>query len=110
MWSQIEVDIGILAASLPCLSPLLKLVWSGFSTIRAGTPSQVPTIPGYRGSWEEKDYSKNSVSDVEKSPRLGATGYYDDAWDMQEQIGAARTANARIAVKTEVSGICYTKI
>lgn len=43
-WSQIEVDVGIVAASLPSLSPLLKRMWSGFAIDRPKTPSQMPTL------------------------------------------------------------------
>ncbi|CAI6337644.1 unnamed protein product [Periconia digitata] len=32
VWGQIEVDVGIVAASLPSLSPLLKKFWCGVST------------------------------------------------------------------------------
>ncbi|USP77478.1 uncharacterized protein yc1106_04752 [Curvularia clavata] len=51
VWSQIEVDVSILAASLPCLSPLFKHVFG--SPGRSETPSQIPTLPGYRESWGE---------------------------------------------------------
>ncbi|KAI4907771.1 hypothetical protein J4E90_009178 [Alternaria incomplexa] len=67
VWSQIEVDIGILAASLPSLSPLLKHVFH--CPARATTPSEVPTLPGYRGSWGEKNLvSMDDEDDIEKSP------------------------------------------
>jgi hypothetical protein len=41
MWSQIEVDAGIVAASLPSLSPLLKRLWSDLVTHR---PSGIATF------------------------------------------------------------------
>ncbi|OAL48471.1 hypothetical protein IQ07DRAFT_622898 [Pyrenochaeta sp. DS3sAY3a] len=110
VWSQIEVDVGIIAASLPCLSPLLKLAWSGFSTPRAGTPSQVPTIPGYRGSWAASNMSKNSEFDVEKMEKLEENGYFDNAPEAENQIGVAKTADARIAMRMETSRISYTMI
>ncbi|KAL5468505.1 hypothetical protein PMIN07_002732 [Paraphaeosphaeria minitans] len=49
LWSQIEVDVGIVAASLPCLSPLLKQIWSGFAHSRTLSPSYVPACfePGF---------------------------------------------------------------
>ncbi|KAK7181731.1 hypothetical protein PSPO01_12181 [Paraphaeosphaeria sporulosa] len=49
LWSQIEVDVGIVAASLPSLSPLLKQIWSGFAHSRTLSPSHVPTLiePGF---------------------------------------------------------------
>lgn len=110
VWSQIEVDVGIIAASLPCLSPLLKLAWSGFSTPRAGTPSQVPTIPGYRGSWAASNMSKNSEFDVEKMEKLEENGYFDNASGAETQIGVAKTADARIAMRMETSRISYARI
>lgn len=49
LWSQIEVDVGIVAASLPSLSPLLKQIWSGFAHSRTTSPSHVPKLiaPGF---------------------------------------------------------------
>ncbi|KAL1796731.1 hypothetical protein ACET3X_005271 [Alternaria dauci] len=64
VWSQIEVDIGILAASLPSLSPLLKQVFN--CPHRTATLSEVPTIPGYRGSWGEKNLVSIDDDDLEK--------------------------------------------
>ncbi|KAF1831250.1 hypothetical protein BDW02DRAFT_505740 [Decorospora gaudefroyi] len=66
VWSQIEVDVGIVAASLPCLSPLLKQVWVGFCHTQnhsASTPSQMRTVPGYRESWEKGVVSVDFESD-----------------------------------------------
>jgi len=71
VWSQIEVDIGILAASLPSLSPLLKQVFH--CPHRTATPSEVPTIPGYRGSWGEKNLVSIDDDDLEK----GTGGAFD---------------------------------
>ncbi|KAH7346953.1 hypothetical protein BKA66DRAFT_433216 [Pyrenochaeta sp. MPI-SDFR-AT-0127] len=114
VWSQIEVDVGIIAASLPCLSPLLKLVCSGLSIARPVTPSQVPTLPGYRGSWgEEKNMSANSELDVEKTSKPEGTSYFNDAWDLEEAvyIGVAKTADARIVMEHGSPRIVdYTKI
>ncbi|KAJ4355748.1 uncharacterized protein N0V89_003768 [Didymosphaeria variabile] len=44
LWSQIEVDVGIVAASLPSLSPLLKQIWSGLAHSRTMSPSHIPTL------------------------------------------------------------------
>ncbi|KAF2448226.1 hypothetical protein P171DRAFT_470068, partial [Karstenula rhodostoma CBS 690.94] len=44
LWSQIEVDVSIVAASLPSLSPLLKQMWSSFAHSRTLSPSHVPTL------------------------------------------------------------------
>ncbi|PSN73973.1 hypothetical protein BS50DRAFT_469916, partial [Corynespora cassiicola Philippines] len=43
VWSEIEVDVGIVMASLPSLSPLLRKMWSGFFTYR--TPTQIRELP-----------------------------------------------------------------
>jgi hypothetical protein len=44
MWSQVEVDAGIVAASLPSLSPLLKRLWSDLVTPRPGSASGMVTL------------------------------------------------------------------
>lgn len=93
VWSQIEVDIGILAASLPSLSPLLKHVFH--CPARATTPSEVPTLPGYRGSWGEKNLvSMEDEDDIEKS-----------AWDFaspEEKNGAFNFDVERRLTVTEI--------
>ena len=67
VWSQIEVDVAIVAASLPSLSPLFKQAWLGFHTpTRASTPSQIPTLPGYRESWGVEEKLGSFNDDVEK--------------------------------------------
>jgi hypothetical protein len=67
VWSQIEVDVAIVAASLPSLSPLFKQAWLGFHTpTRASTPSQIPTLPGYRESWGVGKRLGSFDDDVEK--------------------------------------------
>lgn len=111
MWSQIEVDVGIVAASLPSLSPLLKLVWTGFTPSRASTPSQVPTLPGFRKSWGKMDeprttgpkldkkYEVEDDSDSEKQLDKRDVSFYDDDDEDEEEeeevvVGTARTINA----------------
>jgi len=61
VWSQLEVDIGIVAATLPCLSPLFKQVF--FSNNRACTPSKIPTLPGYDKSWRSKELVSDDDDD-----------------------------------------------
>ncbi|KAG9376759.1 hypothetical protein PtrSN002B_002376 [Pyrenophora tritici-repentis] len=61
VWSQLEVDIGIVAASLPCLSPLFKHVFFSKDN-RPSTPSKIPTLPGYDKSWR-KDIDSDSDDD-----------------------------------------------
>ncbi|EUC37204.1 hypothetical protein COCVIDRAFT_14926 [Bipolaris victoriae FI3] len=66
VWSQIEVDVSILAASLPCLYPLFKHVFHPCS--RPATPSEMPTLPGYPESWAEQDLvSRDGSEDLEKN-------------------------------------------
>ncbi|KAF1927398.1 uncharacterized protein M421DRAFT_30823, partial [Didymella exigua CBS 183.55] len=50
VWSQIEVDVGVLTACLPCLSPLLRLFFPATRAQRNMTPSMV-TLPKYSASW-----------------------------------------------------------
>lgn len=97
VWSQIEVDVGIVAASLPSLSPLLKQVWTVFPTTgRSSTPSQLPDFPQYRDSLIREPLSKEMVIDVEKSMKVSEAGYYNELSDVDEEIGVARTANIKI--------------
>lgn len=65
LWSQIEVDVGIIAACLPSLSPLFKQVWSGVSNSRTLSPSRIPTLiePGH----------DNQGDDVEALKKLPST-------------------------------------
>lgn len=44
LWSQIEVQVGIVAASLPSLSPLLKQAWWGFTFPRSLSSSRTRTL------------------------------------------------------------------
>jgi hypothetical protein len=75
VWSQIEVDIGIVTACLPCLSPLLRLVWTGVSppmSPRAQTPSMM-YLPGM-SSWDsddEKDGWENEKEEWERDEKRG---------------------------------------
>lgn len=66
VWSQIEVDIGIVTACLPCLSPLLRLAWSEVGVkSRTMTPSMV-TLPKYSGSWGSVDTATGEVEKVDE--------------------------------------------
>jgi hypothetical protein len=98
VWSQIEIDIAIVAASLPSLSPLLQKVWTGFHHTqgRASTPSQVPTLPGYRESWRTP--SKPSFS---SSP--GA--YNDEVWDCDIEKMEGFGVEKRLTVREKEMGI-----
>ncbi|KZM26891.1 hypothetical protein ST47_g1976 [Ascochyta rabiei] len=132
VWSQIEVDIGILTACLPCLSPLLRLVWSEVSVPRTMTPSMVE-LPKYSGSWksvdsqesmEEKDIPGGKRIEMvigdktrdkelprlpedveEKNGRVKMSNYYDDASDEEEarDVGVARTGSKRPETNRKLS-------
>ncbi|KAH6625684.1 hypothetical protein C7974DRAFT_205507 [Boeremia exigua] len=123
VWSQIEVDVGILTACLPCLSPLLRMFWSEVRVPRITTPSMVQ-LPKYSGSWDSVD-SKDSqasggsvgkeeggrgdgavrVSEKElpalpagprgRSAAEGMSGYYEDASDEEEARDADDIGVAR---------------
>ncbi|KAJ4354852.1 hypothetical protein N0V95_003462 [Ascochyta clinopodiicola] len=124
VWSQIEVDIGILTACLPCLSPLLRLVWSEVSVPRIMTPSMIE-LPKYSGSWKSID-SQESMEEKgtpggktlemvfdhkmrnkelpglpgdvgERNGQVKVSSYYDDASDEEEarDVGVARTGSKR---------------
>jgi hypothetical protein len=86
VWSQIEVNVGIVAASLPSLSPLFKQIFGGCHTqTRASTPSQIPTIMGYRESWgvEQKmggfEEDDEVVWDADIGGKLGG-------WDVERRL------------------------
>ncbi|KAJ8107852.1 hypothetical protein OPT61_g8579 [Boeremia exigua] len=113
VWSQIEVDVGIITACLPCLSPILRFVWSEVHAPRTVTPSMVE-LPKYSGSWgsvdsQESGAEKGKEGEGEKTglrgksdavrvrekelPALpedvrkelnGFSSYYDDASDEEE--------------------------
>ncbi|KAJ4369298.1 hypothetical protein N0V86_009129 [Didymella sp. IMI 355093] len=120
VWSQIEVDIGILTACLPCLSPLLRLFFHSAREPRTLTPSMV-TLPEYPGSWASVDSQESggSKGQQEGASEKGAgqegkqgarvrwcekelpavpeeseraSGYYEDASDEEEarEIGIAK--------------------
>jgi hypothetical protein len=82
-WSQIEVDVGIVAASLPSLSPLLKHVWSGFATDRPMMPSQLPTLlaPDVKGPLQDLSPWSEEFGDT-KEKELET--WYNDARDSED--------------------------
>jgi hypothetical protein len=100
IWSQIEVDIGVLTACLPCLSPLLVLFYKSTHTKRAVTPSMVslPKYSGGLGSSIEED-EKEGKGELALGEGRGKEGevkwtekelpaipgeYYDGASDEEE--------------------------
>jgi hypothetical protein len=102
VWSQIEVDVGIVVASLPSLHPLVQQVWKGFSTTRRLTPSQLPDFPEYHGS--EITLMSSEVVDMEKSLKASEVSFYDEASDAEDDIDKAKTVEARTEVKSLPTG------
>lgn len=125
VWSQIEVDIGILTACLPCLSPLLRLFWSEVSVHRSMTQSMVE-LPKYDGgltsdgaldSQEGRDMKEKAGTQQGKVPGekevrwsekelppvpVERASYYEGASDEEEarESGVAReVSNARSSSK-----------
>ncbi|XPT03226.1 hypothetical protein M3J09_012327 [Ascochyta lentis] len=123
VWSQIEVDIGILTACLPCLSPLLRLVWSEVSVTRTMTPSMVE-LPKYSGSWKSVDSQENMQEkgmqgdqiiemvtenktgdkellqfpeDIDEKGQFDMSSYYDDASDEEaaRNVSVARISSRK---------------
>ncbi|KAF2686297.1 hypothetical protein K458DRAFT_298376 [Lentithecium fluviatile CBS 122367] len=78
VWSQIEVDVSIVAASLPSLSPLLKQLWSGFAMERPLTPSQISTLLGPE-SKRFPTITKPPALSVERSKGRKCSTFFDDA-------------------------------
>jgi hypothetical protein len=106
VWSQIEVDIGILAASLPSLSPLLAPVWTGSPSSRAATPSEMPDFPEYRVSWSHSTLTDGFVPDMEKAAHVRMSCYSDDKPDEEDM----KMATARMITIRRPSRVKYTKI
>ncbi|KAH7065868.1 hypothetical protein BKA63DRAFT_585876 [Paraphoma chrysanthemicola] len=109
VWSQIEVDVGILAASLPSLSPLVKRLWSGFTTKRSSTPSQMPDFPQYLDSVNQPGGPRRGSIDIEKSFKADESNYWDGLSVVVDEIGVAKTADARIALRLKPAQIVYIK-
>lgn len=89
VWSQIEVDIGIVTACLPCLSPLLRLAWTGLSppqSPRVQTPSMM-YLPGM-SSWDSDD-EKDGWEDEKEAWEHGAEGSWThgdkEGWDARHR-------------------------
>jgi hypothetical protein len=102
VWSQIEVDVGIVVASLPSLHPLVQQVWKGFSTTRRLTPSQLPDFPEYRQSGIT--FVSSDAVDMEKSLKANEVTFYDEASDAEDEIDIAKAAESRIEVKSLNTG------
>ena len=103
VWSQIEVDVGIVAASLPSLSPLLKQAWLGLhAPTRASTPSQIRTLPGYRESWGVEK-RMGSSDDEEKGVWGVDVGGKVGGWDVEKRL----TVREREMGKSLDMGISY---
>lgn len=96
IWSQIEVDVGIVVASLPSLNPLLKQVWKGSSKKRSLTPSQLPDFPEYQQGWNPGGSPSAPDFDVEKSRNHSATSFYDESSDTEDEIDKAKLAVPKV--------------
>jgi hypothetical protein len=94
IWGQIEVDIGIVVASLPSLNPLMKKFWGGASKKRSLTPSQLPDFPEYQECWSLQEPSS---PDLEKSFKASEISFYDETSDVEDEIDVAKTTAARMA-------------
>lgn len=99
VWSQIEVDVGIVAASLPSFNPLLLKLWKDFAE---STSSGHSTFP----RWLQRKGSQGSSStfglDIEKVPDVRFIKAYVDERSCSpspSRIGVAITADTRVSVK-----------
>ncbi|KAF1917371.1 hypothetical protein BDU57DRAFT_570680 [Ampelomyces quisqualis] len=86
IWSQIEVDVGIIVASLPSLNPPLKQVWTGTWPRRALTPSQLPDFPQYQRQRKSWEVPNENTSDREKSVKGGEVTFHDDGADTEDEV------------------------
>ncbi|KAL5119325.1 hypothetical protein ACEQ8H_002812 [Pleosporales sp. CAS-2024a] len=93
VWSQIEVDMGILVASLPSLNPLLKSMWTPTITHRA---SELPDFPDYQERIEHASPNKTE-SHVEKSRKGSQVTFYEESEDEEDEVGLAKSAIAQTA-------------
>ncbi|KAF2126217.1 hypothetical protein P153DRAFT_88100 [Dothidotthia symphoricarpi CBS 119687] len=81
VWSQIEVDMGILAASLPSLNPLFRQVFAGCSVKGSGYVASLP-------EWTDDG------KDMEKETSTVYTAYYGDGSksdsESEDEAGGAK--------------------
>ena len=105
VWSEIEVDVGIVMASLPSLSPLLRKMWSGFFTYR--TPTQIRELPKPRKCMglEALASRTHSTSSIEARKDAHGLALFEQARiveegmafgeypDHYEEIGIAKTTS-----------------
>lgn len=130
LWSQIEVDVGIVAASLPSLSPLLKQVWSGFANTRSLSPSRIPSIveTGFKSPGTDIEELQKLPSTITLPSRTASVfdrpnsvkrlASFDGLCDSEDgivsheafpgpydetQIGVARTVDTRLSRATFVT-------
>ena len=75
LWSQIEVCVGIIAASLPSLSPLLKQMWTDLAHPRTLSPTRNPTIrePGFRNRAQAEEGHQKLPSTFSSLPNKSVT-------------------------------------
>jgi hypothetical protein len=106
IWSQIEVDVGIVVASLPSLNPLLKRMWAGKSKKRSLTPSQLPDFPEYQQCW---DLQGPLSPDMEKPRKASEVSFYDDTSDVEDEIDLAKMAAARMPMAQQSTKVKSSK-
>ncbi|KAF1964478.1 hypothetical protein BU23DRAFT_575648 [Bimuria novae-zelandiae CBS 107.79] len=125
LWSQIEIDVGIVAASLPSLNPLLKQMWSGFAHTGSILPSRIPSLieSGTRNLGRDapsfqklpsiiSSLPKRSVSTLGELDHGKRLTWYDDARNSEDredgckifpgpfdttQMGVARTVDTQLS-------------
>ena len=104
IWSQIEVDIGIVVASLPSLNPLLKHVWAIPSMRRSATPSELPDFPEYQKSWNERKSPSDTEFDMEESLKGDSGIFYEEGSDEEDALGVAKSGVTSKALPPLPSG------
>ena len=104
IWSQIEVDMGIVVASLPSLNPLLKHVWAPPSMRRSATPSELPDFPEYQKSCDERKSPSDMEFDVEGSLKSDPRNSYGESSDDEDDLGAAKSGGLSKALPPLPSG------
>lgn len=114
LWSQVEVGAGIIAASLPSLSPLVKHLWDSFVTGKDTTPSYIHARTKSIDSSGAKNILSHTQRDMNEGDAKGKTLFYDacEGEDVDEEvsrskpeghIGLAFTADRKVVVERQDS-------
>ena len=70
-------------------------------------PSQLPDFSDYEKSRREQ--SNEMIAHVGKLMRVNSAHYYEDMSEDEDEIGVAKTADAKIAVKAATVRTVYIK-